>query len=364
MIKRVVINGTNYNDQVIEGLNITYGKQRIFEQVRSPYATISLVQGSNSIAFEINDSVVVEAQLTTSTWVPLFTGEISDVSTSLAAPDFAVTTITAVGTLGRAAQGLAGAEGYPEQTAGERVAQILSDGLNYVIIDGIPGTIDSQTGTIDSWFGYSVGLPFLSGFTLEAMPAEEQNALSLATTFAEQVSGHIIEDTDGSLRFENYGYNYNLQILATGETTLQDSLEGNLNTDELNNILTLTAPGYSRTFANSSSVGSYGSRPTELDTNILATTTDLNNYGAWVLARQAFVNRRISQITLDLDAVLNQSTTRYNNLLQLEFFQMIQVQDLPLILTGSDEYDGYAAGWTWRIGRNFAEIAIDLVKEY
>ena len=359
---RVTINGTVYSEQVLNGVTITYGKTTLFEDNRAPYCNVQLVQGDDPISLDINDPVVIEAQLTTSTWVPLFTGTISDVTTQLFADDFATTGFLAVGTLGKLAQGEAGAEGYPEQLDKERIEAILLEGLNYVILDGLSGTINDQPGTIDNWYDYDITVPGSDMFTLTAYDGGIANAFSLANQFVQETAANLIEDTDGTLRLEYYDYSYPTQISLAGETWLRDSLESFVNTQDLHNIVTLNADGYSATNTVSTSVGKFGARRTTFDTTIIDDDTTLNNFLLWLTTNQSSGDRRISQVTVDLEALKANSTSRYNNMLQLQYFQYLQVEDLPTVLTGSTEYDCLAAGWTWNISRNSAQITINLIE--
>lgn len=361
---RVIINGINYNQQALEGLSITYGRQELFDTNRSPYARVAVVQGAESVAFEIADAVVVEGQLSTGTWVPLFTGTVSDVNTSIVASDFVISELLAVGTMGKLAQGMAGSEGYPEQDFYDRMEAILLEGLNYVVIDGLSGTIDNQTGTIDNWYNYSIDVPGTpSGITLLAYAADEVNALELANQTAQETAGHLIEDADGTLRVEEYGYSLGTQITLQNTVWLRDSVQSVINLDNLYNIVEFSNGTYTKTFANSTSVGKYGPRRTSY-TNTIKDSADVDSVGLFIASRNYTADRRVSQVTIDMDALYANSTSRFDNALQLSSMQYIRVSGLPTVVTGASDYDALAVGWTWNLGENFAQLTIDLIERY
>jgi hypothetical protein len=81
---RVKINGVDYTTAILANLSITSGRTNIYTQAQAGYINIELINLDQSpILAEINQSITVELQDSTNTFVPIFGGSIVDVAVSV-----------------------------------------------------------------------------------------------------------------------------------------------------------------------------------------------------------------------------------------------------------------------------------------
>ena len=71
-IWRVKIAGIQYTNYVLANLSITSGRTNIYEQANAGYVSLELINlDQSNIDIKINDSVTVELQDSTTTFVPI-----------------------------------------------------------------------------------------------------------------------------------------------------------------------------------------------------------------------------------------------------------------------------------------------------
>ena len=81
---QVEINGVDYTNAILSNLTITSGRTNIYEQAQAGYINIELINLDQSpITAEINQSINVQLQDSTATFVPIFGGSIVDVKVGI-----------------------------------------------------------------------------------------------------------------------------------------------------------------------------------------------------------------------------------------------------------------------------------------
>ena len=83
-IWKVEIAGIDYTDAILSNLTITSGRTNIYEQAQAGYINIELINLDQSpIVAQINDSISVQLQDSTATFIPIFGGSIVDVKVGI-----------------------------------------------------------------------------------------------------------------------------------------------------------------------------------------------------------------------------------------------------------------------------------------
>ena len=78
---RILLNGENVTSLTVVGMTINSGRSNINSQAQAGYANLELVNLDNTdYGFEISDSLTIEIKDSSSTYIPIFGGTISDVS--------------------------------------------------------------------------------------------------------------------------------------------------------------------------------------------------------------------------------------------------------------------------------------------
>jgi len=81
----VELNGVSITDSVLSSLSVTSGRTNIYEQAAAGYCNLTLINlNQAAINISINDSISVELQNSTGTFVPIFGGTITDLGIEVA----------------------------------------------------------------------------------------------------------------------------------------------------------------------------------------------------------------------------------------------------------------------------------------
>ncbi len=82
---RVTIGGVEYQTAILANLTITSGRTNIYEQAQAGYTNLEIINlDQSNVAIEINDSLTIELQNSTNTFVPIFGGSVVEVGISVA----------------------------------------------------------------------------------------------------------------------------------------------------------------------------------------------------------------------------------------------------------------------------------------
>jgi len=85
-IWRVTIDGTTYTNFTLANLTITSGRVNIYEQANAGYVNMQLINLEQTpVDININDSVTIELKDTSSVFVSIFGGTITDVGVNVTA---------------------------------------------------------------------------------------------------------------------------------------------------------------------------------------------------------------------------------------------------------------------------------------
>ena len=82
---RVTIGGTQYQTAILANLTITSGRTNIYEQAQAGYANLEIINlDQSNVLIDINDSLTIELQDSTATYVPIFGGSVVEVGIAVA----------------------------------------------------------------------------------------------------------------------------------------------------------------------------------------------------------------------------------------------------------------------------------------
>lgn len=361
---------TEYTSQVLGDIQITYGKQDRFEEARAPYATFTLISGARGIDLDLNTKISIQIDKASGKAV-VFRGYLQSAEFTAQAQDYAQVTYTAVGILGK----LADAEAsniYPAERVSNRVQKVLYSGLNNLIIDALPGTIDQNTGTIDNWYGYTVltstDSPIIN---VQAADSEPSNALSLANYYALMALGTVSErpgataaSTIPTPKYYPYAFTTGNSFTLPSSAVYIDQLAVNITNDRIYNYVTLnindTLSPYSEIIADTASIASLGKLEYTIDTET-PSISDSQYYANLFIDDSAKDTKTLSGVTVRLDLVETQALREA--LYNIEHSDLVTINDIPSALAASNTYTGKVVGYEFRLSKVIAELALYLVKE-
>lgn len=333
----VTINGVSFKDKSLWNVQISYGRESIWEQARAAYATIDIVNLNNTnFDLDMNHSVVVTVDNSSGTPVTLFTGKISNVSNSVvgagSVAQVVVQTVTAVSVFADMARKVIGNSAWAKEYDDARLTRIFTDA-------GV--TIS----TVDT--------PPVYEFT--ARSADPSDAYSLAANYAQQAFGYIYETRTGSVGYANesrrfvqardYGYltiptNYILWQSLQSQKTLADIM---------NNLILSYKANAQKTASDATSIATYGNVYGNVVTE-LETGTDAQTQADRYVTLRAYPRTSLSSFSIQLDNGSVSDAIR-DSLLNISMDTAIQILSLPVGIKNTT-YRGFVEGWTFNFNQN------------
>lgn len=326
----VTIAGVDFTGETLGGLAIHYGRPSIWEQARSSYATISILNlNDTDYAFQINDDVVIEIEDSSAADVTVFTGKITDISNEVAASGtgatVAIQTLTAVGPFAQMARTIVGTVNYPKEYDDERIDRILTEaGVSVDVVD-TPGV-----------------------YELQERPANPQDAYTLATYYAGMCFGYMYETKTGSVGYANESRR-TIDVEANGYL---DIAEGYINwrginsrksiSDIVNKIILFYKNGQDVTSDDAASIANYGLIEARIDTE-LEQSDQAQNIADRYVSLRSVPETNFSSFSINLDNP-NITAVDLDALINIEMGTAVQISDLPNAISPIN-YTGFVEGW-------------------
>lgn len=336
----VTIGGTAYTSSTVDSVQVSYGRSNVWEQPRTGYATVTLVQFTETyLPIEINSSVVITMKNSSGTAKTIFTGTLNNYQSRRAAQGLiqGVTyhTITAVGPFAKMSRTEIAGSNYPKEDDDDRMTRIFTDaGVTIDVVD-TPAVyeLNERLGSL------------IDSYTLAAQTASE-------------LFGYIYETTDGKVGYANQSRRLN-EVQDNGYFQIPKSIiEWNTfsTTRNLNNLLNSVSIDWRAGTATASSAGSiatYGLASGKFATT-LHNLADAQGLADFYVNTRAIPQTNISSFAIALESSLITNAKR-DALIEVYIGKPIDIQSLPLSLY-NDTYTGFIEGWTISANREQAVI--------
>lgn len=339
----VTIAGVDFTGNTLNGLAIHYGRPTIWEQARSSYATIDILNTTNANNdFEINDSVVVTVQDSDGTTVTVFTGVITEVRGQIAASGtnatVAVETITAVGPFAQMSRTTVGKTAYPKEYDDDRITRILTEaGVTVDVVD-TPGV-----------------------YELTARAANPVDAYTLATYYAGMCFGYMYETKTGAVGYANESRR-TVDVSTSGYLDID---EGYINwrginsrksiADILNRIILFYKDNEQVTADDTASITSYGLYEATVSTE-LHNLDEAQNIADRYVSLRSIPEYNFSSFSINLDNP-NLLAADLDALINIEMGTAIEIDNLPNAISHIT-YQGFVEGWDLVINEMQANLTI------
>jgi hypothetical protein len=340
----VTIDGVDFTEESLWNVTVSFGRTTIWEQARAGYASIDILNITNTdYGFDMNLPVVIKVDDSSGVPVTLFTGKISNVSNRVAAAGqnglAAIQTISAISTFADMARKVIGDTNWPKEYDDDRMTRIFTDA-------GV--TIE----TVDT--------PPVYEFT--ARTASPSDAYSLAATYAQQAFGYIYETPLGEVGFANesrrfvsardYGY-----LNISTDYILYDSVQSQKTlSDIMNSIVLSYKANAQKTASDATSITNYGivagSVTTELETG-----TDAQTQADRYVTLRAYPRTSLSSFSLQLDSP-DVTSGDLDALLAISMDTAIEIDNLPIAIKNTT-YKGFVEGWSFSINRVQVNLTFD-----
>jgi hypothetical protein len=364
---KVIINGVDYKDNVVDEVTITKGRNDVFGETLAGYCLINIVNltGASPI-IELNDVIVIKVTDTSANDFTLFTGQVASVSNQLTGSGSvdAVNNlvITGLGSLSKLVRRTAGSEFYPEELDGARIQRILEDALFLRFVD-IPNTLQWQDvdplETFETFGVQDIDVVDVGRFEI----LERQPLLEIADNIARRTEssglGYLYEANDGSLgyadanrRTQNIGDN----AIALDADLLLADLATRLAVEDIVNSVSIRFgdPEDEVEATNDQSVEDFGLLQLILNTE-LAQQVDAEEQAVRFVALRGTPEMSFDEITINLTNAGITNDTR-DKLLNINMDSLLIIDNLPIGIYNEPTFEGFVEGYTWRFSKNTIEL--------
>lgn len=360
----VLIGGTAYTNETLNGVSCTTGRTNVDEQPRAGYCTISIVEfDTNTTPIFIDDLIQIRVDNSAGTnHVNLWTGYVVDINKVVrnwgTAGYVTETRVTGIGSLAQLNRRRVGAGGYAKEFDGDRIADILFEGAGITYANVDPNEQWQDVDPLTTWQAYDILFGTIDrpgDFELTAYSSGVANALSLAQTMAQSGLGILYESADGKINYAAYSRRMD-EVSANGfleldaDVVLAPALTSTSRLADLVNDVTVTYKNNQSTNdTDPTSIASYGTYQTSIST-VLENLADAQQRVDYYLSTRAFPRYSLTQLNLIASLPLTDNVMR-DALLNIEISQPISVNNLPPNIYNG-VFTGFVEGYTWTISRN------------
>ena len=368
---RVTIGGVQYQTAILANLTITSGRTNIYEQANAGYTNIELINlDKSNVLIEINDSLTIELQDSTATFVPIFGGSVVDVGIAVAevgSVDYAQRIrIVALGALSRLPKALT--DGVLSQDFdGDQIYTILKEVL-FLSWQEVPQALtwvnyDPTTQWQDAENSGLGEIDQPGNYELAARTSSVIDVYSLVAALATSGLGYIYESSTGQISYADSTHRTtylaaNGYVDLTANHALASGLSIQSRAGDVRNTITLkygTNSQHEVSAVDSASVGLYG-QLSQIFTTTIKHQADAQDQADFYLELRAYPRFNFDNITYELTNPELDDADR-DDLINVFMGMPVNIADLPLNMNSGD-YLGFVEGWTFSARYNQVSVSM------
>jgi hypothetical protein len=368
---RVTIGGVQYQTAILANLTITSGRTNIYEQANAGYTNLEIINlNQSNVLIEINDSLTIELQDSTATFVPIFGGSVVDVGIAVAevgSVDYAQRIrIVALGALSRLPKALT--DGVLSQDFdGDQIYAILKEVL-FLSWQEVPqaltwATYDPTTQWQDAENSGLGEIDQPGNYELAARTSSVIDVYSLVAALATSGLGYIYENAQGQISYADSTHRTtylaaNGYVDLTANEALASGLSIQSRAGDVRNTITLKYGTNSQnevSAVDSASVGLYG-QLAQIFTTTIKHQADAQDQADFYLELRAYPRFNFNNITFELTNPELDDADR-DNLINVFMGMPVNIANLPLNMNAGD-FLGFVEGWTFSARYNQVSVSM------
>jgi hypothetical protein len=366
---RVTIGGVQYQTAVLANLTIQSGRTNIYEQAQAGYINLELINlDQSNVAIEINNSLTIELQDSTATFVPIFGGSVVEVGIAVAevgSVDYAQRIkIIALGALARLPKALT--DGVLSQDFdGDQILTILTD-LLINSWNEVPAALQWATyDPTEQWQNaQNTGLGEIDtpgNYELAQRSSSRTDVYSLVSALATSGLGYIYESATGQISYADSTHRSiylatNGYVDLTANHAIAPGLSVQQRAGDVRNDITIKygQNSSSETSANDpDSIAVFG-QLSQIFTTTIKHQADAEDQADFYLALRSYPQFNFNDFTFELTNPELDDVDR-DALINIFMGMPTRITDLPLNMAAGT-YLGFVEGWTWRAAYNSVSI--------
>ena len=370
---RVTIGGVQYQTAILANLTITSGRTNIYEQAQAGYINLELINlDQSNVAIEINNSLTIELQDSTATFVPIFGGSVVEVGISVAevgSVDYAQRIrIIALGALARLPKALTDGV-LSHDFDGDQIYTILQQVL-FNTWQQVPQALTWATyDPTEQWQNaQNTGLGEIDqpgNYELAQRSSSRTDVYSLVAALASSGLGYIYEDANGQIGYADSTHrtNYlaaNGYVDLTANHAIAPGLSIQSRAGDVRNNITIKYGQNSNNETDASdatSIGLFG-QLSQIFTTTLRHLHDAQDQAAFYLALRSYPQFNFNNITFELTNPELDDADR-DDLINVFMGMPVNIANLPLNMVSGD-FLGFVEGWTFNAAYNQVSISMIL----
>ena len=370
---RVTIGGVQYQTSILANLTITSGRTNIYEQAQAGYTNIELINlNQSNVIIAINDSLTIELEDSTATFIPIFGGSVVEIGISVAELGNVAYAqrikIIALGALARLPKALT--DGVLSQDFdGDQILTILSD-LLLNQWNEVPAALqwNAYDPTTQWQDAENTGLGEIDtpgNYELAQRASDRTDIYSLVAALATSGLGYIYENAQGQISYADslhrsiylatYGY-----VDISANNAQGSGLTIQSRTGDVRNTITLKYDQNSTSEVSAddpTSVTLYG-QLAQIFTTTIKHQADAQDQADFYLSLRAFPQYNLNQITYQLTNPEIDNGDR-DSLINVFMGMPVSISNMPLNMSAGN-YLGFVEGWTFQAAYNQISLSLNL----
>jgi len=362
---RLKINSVEYTDVTLANLTISSGRTNIYEQAQAGYANVNLINlNQAAIVIGINDSLSIELQDSTATYIPIFGGSVVDVAIEVTEAGSVAYTqtvnIIALGALARLPKALTNGV-LTQDFDGNQILKILKTVL-LTQWQSVPAALQWNTyDPVKTWATVTnTGLGEIDipgNYELAQRSSKRTDVYSLVSALATSGLGYLYEDSAGLISYADSTHR-TVYLQANGYTELSanqalaSGIKIQTRAGDVRNNITLKYGTNSTNEVSATepaSISLYGDLA-QIITTTVKHSVDASDQAAFYLDLRAYPEPNFNSITF---ALTNPELDNLDRDALINIFMGLPVSiiDLPLNMS-SGAFQGFVEGWTFSASYN------------
>jgi len=370
-IWRVEIDGVAYTTAVLANLSITSGRTNIYEQAQAGFATIQLLDVSQTaVPVSVNSTLSVEIKDTSGTYVPIFGGnvvdiglEVRDVGSTMFTQTYS---ITALGALARLPKVLTNGV-LPKEFDGDQIYDVLSQvlfGQWQQVAGALTWATYPATTTWATAENNGLGeIDRPGNYELAARSSSRTDVYSLVSALATSGLGYIYEDAYGRIGYADSTHRTNY-LAANGYVDIDANqarakgLKIQTRAGDVRNSLTIKYNATSsaeQSASDAASIAEFGTLA-QIITTTLHNSADATAQANFYLSLRAQPEPIFKAMTFDLTNPELDNSDR-DALINVFMGQPLAIVNLPLNMN-SGAFQGFVEGWSFTASYNQLSLTV------
>jgi hypothetical protein len=369
---RVKANGNTITDITLVGFSVTSGRTDVNAQAQAGYAAIRILNLTNQVyTWGINTAVTIEVKDSTSTFVPIFGGRISDIAVGVeqtgSEATVTVIDIYALGALAKL-QNAVWEGSLSKALDGAQIRTILESLLTNAWNEVPPSLTWATYNATETWQNaQNVGIGTIDAgeYEMISRSASPINMYSYVSDIANSGIGYLYEDANGLISYGDADHRQDY-LIANGYVNLDanhalaDGIRSTIRQGDIVNDLVINYKnnfGTSYTYTDQTSIDSFGLYARTIN-SLLDEDADAEAVAERFVNFRSTPKSKFDSITFALQNPELSDSNR-NNLLNVFMGMPVAIANLPANIN-SGSFVGYVEGWTFRSTLSGLSVSLTL----